>query len=276
MQQRSVTVADGHLSILEAGAGGRPFLLVHGFTGAKEDFADHLDALAERGWWAVAPDLRGHGDSMRPDEVDHYSLDHFAADLDALVAALGWDRFTLLGHSMGGMIVQVWAAEHHHRLDGLVLMDTSGGPLGFLDPDIAAMGGALALDAGMAAVKEVLDAMADDAPLTNEAFERVCAERDGYREWSDSKLLTASPAMYAAMLPAFPAMADRHDALAAMTVPTLVVHGSLDAEFIDASQRLAATIPGARLVVFDGGGHSPQFETPGPWFDAITEFLDTL
>jgi len=54
------------LEYAEEGAGGRPFLLLHGFTGAKEDFADHLDRWADRGWHVVAPDLRGHGGSSAP------------------------------------------------------------------------------------------------------------------------------------------------------------------------------------------------------------------
>ena len=61
MHERRIGVATGiELAVLEAGAGGRPLLLVHGFTGAKEDFADHLDELAAAGGWhVVAPDLRG-------------------------------------------------------------------------------------------------------------------------------------------------------------------------------------------------------------------------
>jgi pimeloyl-ACP methyl ester carboxylesterase len=88
------------LDVGEAGAGGRPLLLVHGFTGAKEDFTDFLDPLAARGWHAVAPDLRGHGASSKPDDEAGYSLAIFAGDLARLVGALGWDGCVLLGHSM--------------------------------------------------------------------------------------------------------------------------------------------------------------------------------
>ena len=51
------------LAVAEAGAGGRSLLLLHGFTGAKEDFTEWLDPLAELGWHVVAPDQRGHGES---------------------------------------------------------------------------------------------------------------------------------------------------------------------------------------------------------------------
>ena len=62
------------LEVAQAGEGGRPFLLVHGFTGAKEDFTYWLDPLAQRGWHAVAPDLRGHGGSAHPEKENDYSF----------------------------------------------------------------------------------------------------------------------------------------------------------------------------------------------------------
>lgn len=107
MEIAAVRVGSIDLSVAEAGRGGRPLLLVHGFTGAKEDFADWIDPLADEGWWVVAPDLRGHGASAKPDDEASYSLASFAADLWSLVDGLGWRRFSLLGHSMGGMIAQV-------------------------------------------------------------------------------------------------------------------------------------------------------------------------
>src|SRR3954463_5300813 len=99
------------LAYAEAGAGGRPFLLVHGFTGAKEDFTEWLDRLADAGWHAVAPDNRGHGASEKPDDESEYAFALLAGDLLALADDLwGPDApFVLLGHSMGGMVAQVLA-----------------------------------------------------------------------------------------------------------------------------------------------------------------------
>ena len=65
------------LRVAEAGTGGRPLLLLHGFTGAKDDFTDYLDPLAELGWHAVAPDQRGHGASAQPHDEMAYSFDAF-------------------------------------------------------------------------------------------------------------------------------------------------------------------------------------------------------
>ena len=264
------------VALLEAGTGGRPLLLVHGFTGAKEDFADHLDALADRGWWAVAPDLRGHGASPMHAAESDYSLDLFGADLWALVDALGWDDIVLLGHSMGGMAAQVAALAAPGRLRGLVLMDTSHGPVGGLDPDLVAAGADLARSGGMAAVKEVLDSMGADAPLGSEAYERVLRDRPGYREFGDRKFLGSSPAMYASMLSQLVDQRDRLDALATLDVPCLVLVGDQDAPFLGPSRRMAEAVPGAALVLVPDAGHSPQFENPDAWFDALATFLDEL
>src|SRR5438270_12167901 len=140
MQQRTVDAGGLSIAISEAGTGGRPLLMVHGFTGAKEDFGDVLDRLADAGWHAVAPDLRGHGGSSQPSAEDDYDLELFADDLWALVDALGWQQLVLLGHSMGGMIAQVATARHPSRLRGLVLMDTSHGPPDGVDGSLMDLG----------------------------------------------------------------------------------------------------------------------------------------
>ena len=65
MQIRTLSVGPVDLAIAEAGDGGRPLLLLHGFTGAKEDFTEWLDPLAALGWHGVAPDHRGHGAQLQ-------------------------------------------------------------------------------------------------------------------------------------------------------------------------------------------------------------------
>ena len=270
---RLIDIGDGvAVAVDEAGVGGRPLLLVHGFTGGRSDFADHLDAFAGAGWWAVAPDLRGHGDSAQPVDETAYSLEHFAADLWGVVDALGWERLVLLGHSMGGMVAQVAALQRPSALDGLVLMDTTHGPPD-IDRELAALGAQIVRDGGMPAVKEVLDAMGDEGPLTTPAHQRLLAERPGYREEGDRKFLGCSPAMYAAMLGQLLDQEDRLRDLASLDVPTLVVVGEQDTPFLAPSRAMAAAVHGAELVVVPDAGHSPQFEHPAAWRAAVLAFL---
>jgi pimeloyl-ACP methyl ester carboxylesterase len=274
MGERSVDTGSIQLTVAEEGVGGRPLMLVHGFTGAKEDFGDFLVPLAERGWHVVAPDLRGHGTSDKPTGESAYTLPIFAGDVLALADALGWTRFTLLGHSMGGMIAQHVLLAAPDRIEALVLMDTAHGPLeGLVDP--ATIG--RAIDFVRANGIEAWKAAQDAQPaLRSPADERVRAERPGYVEFGDRKLLAASPAMVCSVLGQFASVDDRLEQLAAHTTPTLVIVGEQDKPFIAASERMADVMPGASLAVIPDGGHSPQFEAPDSWWDALSGFLDRV
>jgi pimeloyl-ACP methyl ester carboxylesterase len=217
----------------------------------------------------VAPDLRGHGDSDQPSDESAYSVEHFADDLFALADSLGWSSFDLLGHSMGGMIAQVMVLRQPERIGRLVLMDTHHGVIGDLDLDLVALGVELARTEGLAVIQQILQ-MSD---VVNPAYERACAERPGYREWSENKMLRCSPAMYAAMLHELSTADDRLDALAGISIPTLVQVGELDLAFVGASERMAEAIPGAILVVHADGAHCPQFEATESWRTSLHDFL---
>jgi 3-oxoadipate enol-lactonase len=275
-----VTVAgdDGpvELCVAEAGENGRPLLLLHGFTGAKEDFSDWLDPLADRGWHAVAPDQRGHGESAKPAHDGAYSFDVFTGDLLALLDVLGWTSAVVLGHSMGGMVLQNAVVDAPERFAAIVLMDTTHRALKGVDPDVVEMACALAVEQGMPAL---LAAQAAVAGLRQPAEQRVLDERPGYAAFGDRKLLASAPAMYASMLRAITDPARRVDcleALASVAVPTLVLVGEQDRPFLGPSRRMAEAIAGAELVVIPDAAHAPQFENPAAWWEALTSFLDRL
>ncbi len=272
--ERGVDVGPLELAVAESGQGGRPLMLVHGYTGAANDFADFMGPLADRGWHVVAPDLRGHGASSKPpDEVD-YDYHLFVTDLLGLADALGWDRFVLLGHSMGGMIAQVLALDAPERLEALILMDTGHGPLD-ADPALIELGVSSARQHGMDFVADFM-AATDDGPLTTDAWRQKVAEDPSYAERGDRNLRAASPAMFAAMLLQISETSDRIDRLSSIAVPTLVLVGEQDVAFIEASRRMAEVIAGSQLVVLPGGGHSPQVEVPDAWWSAVSSFLDGL
>src|SRR5688500_17288721 len=178
MQERRIRLETGvEVAVLEAVGGSRRLLCVHGWPAAKEDFADHLDALAAvgEGWHVVALDQRGHGGSDAPGGLESYSLKTFAADVLALADALGWSTFVLHGHSMGGMVAQVAALEAPSRLEGLILMDTSHGPVGGIDPDLIALGKAVVAEGGMTALVEAQRDI--EGALDTPAHERLVATR---------------------------------------------------------------------------------------------------
>ncbi|TMK83570.1 MAG: alpha/beta hydrolase [Actinobacteria bacterium] len=274
MQVRSVDAGGVSIEIGEAGAANDlRMLLVHGFTGAKEDFAEAVDRLAADGWHAAAPDLRGHGNSEHPASEDAYGLELFADDLWALADALRWDRFVLLGHSMGGMVAQIAALRHPERLRGLVLMDTSSGPPEGIDGSLLELGVAVAREHGMETLHQLQAEQEKNDPLATPASLRLLAERPGWDEFGRRKFLACAAEMWAAMAPKMLSQTDRLDALAGLSMPVLVMVGEQDRPFLGPSQRMAKAIPTARLVVLPDAGHSPQFENTEAWWDALTSFL---
>ena len=276
MTERRVAVGDIHLSIAEAGAGQSPLLLVHGFTGAKEDFTPWLDRLAASGWHAVAPDLRGHGASSKPAQETDYSFEIMADDMLSLADAFGWEHFVVLGHSMGGMVAQFMACEAPARLDGLILMDTAHGPLRNLDPELVDAAVAIVRSQGMDALASIL---ADrQGPLETAAHRRLIDKQAGYAEFCDRKFRATSPALYAAMAPAFVAAADRLDRLRTLpeSLPVLVIAGELDEPFLGPSKRMAAGVGQAVLEIIPDAGHCPQFENSHAWWQALSSFLATV
>jgi 3-oxoadipate enol-lactonase len=273
---RTVQVGDVELAVAEAGSGGRPLLLLHGFTGAKEDFSDWLDALAELGWHAVAPDHRGHGESSKPTGVGAYSMSILAHDSVALVDTLGWHRYALLGHSMGGYVAQLVALADPPRLAGLILMDTGHGPVDGIDPEDVATASEIATGGGMNALADLLQNV--ESPLDTAAHRRLLAERPGYAQFGDRKLRSTSPYLYAAIAQELVTCEDSLASLSAMDPEpsTLILVGEQDTPFLDAARRMAGVLPGSKLIVIPDAGHSPQFENPACWWGALSSFLETI
>ena len=266
-----VEVNDGVELEVEVRGVGPALVCVHGFGGAKEDFADHVERLGVRAT-VVTLDLRGHGDSGGPDHLAAYSLDGLADDVLAVADTLGLDRFRLLGHSMGGMVVRRVALAAPDRVEAVVFMSTAAGPPRGRDPDLVDMGALLALE-DFAAVKAILD---EARPLGTPAFERLLAERPGFREFGEWKWSRLNPVMWAALGPQTAREPDATGDLRRLACPSLVMIGELDAVFYDASLALAGAAPCSRLAVIPDAGHHPQFENPEAWFDALAAFLDDL
>jgi pimeloyl-ACP methyl ester carboxylesterase len=86
------------------GEGDDVALLLHGFPEARQSWRHQLPALAALGWRAIAPDLRGYGETSRPLGKANYHLDHLTEDVAALFEAAGAKRRLLIGHDWGGII----------------------------------------------------------------------------------------------------------------------------------------------------------------------------
>lgn len=99
-------------------------LLVHGLTASYLEWSLLGPAFAEKGWFAIAPDLRGRGQSEKPPHG--YGIPYHANDLLALCDAHNLPSVHIVGHSLGAQIGYFLAAIHPKRLEKLVLVDTGG------------------------------------------------------------------------------------------------------------------------------------------------------
>jgi len=258
----------------DSGGPGRPFVLVHGFTGNRHDFRSHYEALSELGR-TVIYDQRGHGDTTDLGDPSAYRFDLLVRDLHLLLRALEIDRCDLLGHSMGGMIALRSALEHPENVASLVLMDTSARmPDGFMRMVFAA-GGELALREGMERLAEVarsLSAADPRRPPASIRFENK-AGVDAYWERHRQRMLAMDPAAFGALGTEMCDQEPLTARLSEITCPTTIIVGDEDMPFVGPSAEMAAGIPDARLVVVAGAAHSPQLEEPEQWWSAIVEHL---
>jgi len=114
----------GRLRVSDGGNGGVPVVFVHALAGDRTQWKNQLEHLRPNRR-AIAFDMRGHGESDKPSDAD-YSIDGIAADIDAVVDALGINRFILVGHSFGGGVVAAYAGANPNRVAGLFFADPIG------------------------------------------------------------------------------------------------------------------------------------------------------
>jgi|tagenome__1003787_1003787.scaffolds.fasta_scaffold20917747_2 3-oxoadipate enol-lactonase len=268
-----ITMNDGVGLEVEVAGDGPGLLMLHGLGGAKEDFADHVATLA-RDHTVVTFDHRGHGASDNPTDPAAYSLERLVADSLAVADATGLEHFRLLGHSMGGMVARKITIQESSRVDALVMMDTSAGPIPGFDPALMQIAVDTALTQGKQALKDLIDwASALETP----AYKRVVAARPGFAEFEARKWEGMSEIMWGTMSHELAYQSDDLPALAAsLRSPLLILVGAQDKPFVLASDLMKEAIPDATLVVIPDAGHSPQFENPGAWIEALTGFLSTL
>jgi pimeloyl-ACP methyl ester carboxylesterase len=107
----------------EAGEGEDVALLLHGFPESRFSWRHQIPMLAGLGWRAIAPDLRGYGQSSRPRRTADYAIAHLLEDVAGLFEAAGARRRLLIGHDWGAAIAWAFAIEQRLPLDGLVIMN---------------------------------------------------------------------------------------------------------------------------------------------------------
>ena len=119
---RRIDVGEVSLAVREAGSGDLVVLL-HGFPEISYSWRHQLPALAQAGYHAVAPDLRGYGESDAPPEVSDYGFPKLVGDIVGLIGALGAERAHVVGHDWGGSIAWALASRAPHLVSSLTILN---------------------------------------------------------------------------------------------------------------------------------------------------------
>jgi pimeloyl-ACP methyl ester carboxylesterase len=264
----------------------RPLILIMGLGGQlihwHEEFCAQLAAkglfvirfdnrdvgLSTKFEEAGLPDIRAVFNALlRGEEIQApYSLNDMADDIAGLLDALNYDSAHICGASMGGMIAQIFAIRHPRRVLSLIsIYSTTGNPQ--LPPPNS----------------EAIQALVTPPPVQRQAYidyavktHRTIAGRgfpfdEDYHRRIAARAYDRAfyPQGVARQLSAILAQQNRKPALAGVTAPALVIHGTDDLLVpVECGRDTAAAIPGAQLVLIDGMGHDlPQ--KGGPWPQVI-------
>jgi 3-oxoadipate enol-lactonase len=248
------------------GASGDPLVLVHGYTGDITDWRHQIPVFS-RSHRLLVFDNRGHGRSEAPPDRGAYTVEEMARDVQLLTKKLGFERFHLLGHSMGGAIVQEVALESPERLLSLTLHNTADGFAdAFTNPAIVAWRDwrfRVAEERGMAAVAEIEPPVPPPPHMPKERQEEM-----------KQRLARMSVDAFIGAWNGLSQWRGTRDRAHQIGAPTLVLWGDLDSPFIiQGCERLVKTIPGAEPAVIPECGHSPQYERPPLFNAALGAFL---
>src|SRR5271170_2182426 len=127
LTHRTVETNGIHMHFAEQGEGSL-VLLCHGFPESWYSWRHQLPALADAGFRAVAPDMRGYGLTDRPQESDQYTLLHSIGDMVGLLDALGVEQAVITGHDWGAPLVWAAAVLRPDRFRGVIALSGPFGP----------------------------------------------------------------------------------------------------------------------------------------------------
>ena len=119
---RIVNTGDINLAVHEMGDG-PPLILIHGFPELAYSWRHQLPVLAEAGYRAIAPDMRGYGGSDKPPHVTDYTIQKLIGDIEGLMDTLSIKRAVIIGHDWGAMLTWNMALLAPQRMAGLITLN---------------------------------------------------------------------------------------------------------------------------------------------------------
>ena len=235
-------------------------ILVHGFTGSKEDFQLIGPLLADRGYRVIVMDNRGQHESPHSVREDAYTLDSLARDVVELAALMQLKMPHLLGHSLGGLVAQRAVAQSPHTWKSLTLMCT--GPHAFRDTTW-------------------LDEVLRDMPsmTMQESWERYQAAGHAGHQWFEilkKRWFASDPRSIITHAYELTSAGSVMNELKASKVPVHVFYGENDDAWPLEMQNQMAKDLSAQLDVIKDAGHCPNEDQPEATATVIADFWDLI
>jgi pimeloyl-ACP methyl ester carboxylesterase len=277
IESREITLHGHRVSYLTGGRG--PVLvLVHGIASRSGAWREILPWLAQR-FTVLAPDLLGHGQSAKP--RGDYSLGAYASGIRDLMIALGYERATFLGHSLGGGVAMQLTYQFPERCERLVLVSSGG-----LGREVHLLLRAAALPGS----EFVLPALVQPGVLRAGAAIGSFLGRLGFQPGPDlaefahgygslGDLETRQAfiqTLRAVIEPGGQRVSARDRLYLAAGVPTLIVWGERDRIIpVEHGRTAHAEMPGSYFLEIPGAGHFPQLDRPRELVQAIISFVES-
>ena len=268
-----VDAGDGLALNVSVSGDGPPLMVLHGFTGSTETWADLRSRIGAR-FMVIAVDLPGHGLSTSPMSPERYDLNRLSDDLVRVMDAIQVDRTGILGYSMGGRAALRMALNRPERIAGLVLESTSPGIENEAEREARARSDEELAEfierEGMEAFVnrwEMLSLWESQRSLPVEARERLRRQR-----------LMGSPAGLAGSLRGAGAGAEEPVAarLGEIEGPALLIAGELDSKYARIMREMHEAMRDSRIVIVKGAGHAVHLEHPGEFAAAVGDFVDEV
>ena len=268
----------GHRVVYRTVGSGPPVVLIHGMVNSSRHWHDVAMRLA-RDYTVIAPDLIGHGDSATP--RGDYSLGAHAAAIRDLLAAIGVESASVVGHSLGGGIAMVFFWQFPQRVERLALVSSGG-----LGHDVSPLLRAAAVPGAsgalwVAAQPRFLDALEGiGRRLDARGSERGVYVRAVVRALRPLQ----APGARAAFLQTLRSVIDirgqrvsARDRLYLLgSVPSLIVWGERDRTIpLEHGRAAHEAIPGSHFRTLPRAAHFPHIEDPEGLAEALAEFLST-
>ena len=266
---RFVDTAEGRVAHHEAGEGEPALVILHGFTGHRDDFIGILPSLAERRR-VLAPDLRGHGDSEPGPGASGWSFDQLVNDLLAFLDALGLERIDLLGHSVGGFVALRTALRAPERIRSLAFLCTAPETPSLMDPKGWQAGVAISAERGM----DGFQPLAERA-MRGDPFPGLAAWGDDERYYAHHQRRHASmtPESYRGIGTTFFESESLVARLPEVEMPALVLVGAQDHEWLPGADLFEQHLPAARRITIEGAEHHPHQENRAAFLEALETHL---